>query len=101
MKANKYSSYTVLCNITNGYCQCYDTENTLIGCLQQRNYGEGCYPSQQCSTHQNLQCNLSIYQCQCPLSTYFDGEVCLSYSSYLEPCYDSSSCLPNTQLMCS
>jgi hypothetical protein len=185
------SSYTISCNTTNGYCQCYDTQKTLIGCLQQRNYGEACYRSQECSNQQNLQCNLSIYQCQCldhywyngslcvpmltysatcsvfndtcdrslnltcltgnictcntnvtfwngqycelyrivnnpcdpyqnvsgcsmtftcdnstttcqcPTSSYFDGEVCLPYSSYLEPCYDSSSCLPNTQLICS
>ena len=185
------SSYTVLCNTTNEYCECYNTEDKLIGCLQQRKYGEGCYRVNECSLYQNLQCNLTIYQCQCldhylyngslcvpmltygekcsilndtcdhslnltcltgnictcntnvtfwngqycelyrpvnspcdpfrtisgcsmtftcdnstatcqcPSSTYFDGEVCLTHSSYLEPCYDISSCLPNSQLICS
>ncbi|CAF0980062.1 unnamed protein product [Rotaria magnacalcarata] len=185
------SSYTVICNTTNEYCSCYDTNDLLIGCFKQRRYGDGCYRSQECANNYNLQCNTSLYQCQCldhyyyngstcmpmitynqtclilndrcdyllnlscligyicacdttatfwngqhceyyrslndpcnpyktpsgcsstftcdnstatcqcPPSTYFDGEECLSYSSNLQPCYDASSCLPYSLLICS
>lgn len=50
---------------------------------------------------QTFFCNNLTGTCQCPPSSYFDGQVCLTYTSYLEPCYDTSSCLPNSQLTCS
>jgi hypothetical protein len=66
------TSYTVLCNMTTEYCHCYNTEDTLIGCIKQRQYGEGCYRTQECSVHHNLQCNMSIYQCQCLGHYYYN-----------------------------
>jgi len=80
------NSYTVTCNLTNEYCQCYDTDNTLIGCFQQRKYGQGCYRSQECSIHQNLQCNMSIYQCQCLDHYLYNGSLCVPMLTYGATC---------------
>jgi hypothetical protein len=60
------SSYTLLCNITTEYCSCYNTENELIGCIKQRQYGDGCYRSQECSIY--------IYKEECLFVCLF---VCL------------------------
>jgi hypothetical protein len=80
------SSYTLLCNITNEFCSCYNNENTLIGCLQQRQYGEGCYRSQECSIHHNLQCNMNIYQCQCLDHYLYNGSLCIPMLTYNDTC---------------
>lgn len=84
-------SYTVLCNMTNEYCQCYNTEDTLIGCLKQRRYNEGCYRTQECSIHHNLQCNTSIYQCQCLDHYYYNGSSCIPMLTYGELCSISNN----------
>ncbi|CAF4549392.1 unnamed protein product [Rotaria sp. Silwood1] len=82
----KNSSYTVLCNMTNEYCGCYNTEDTLIGCLKQRHYKQGCYRSQECSNRDNLQCNMSLYQCTCLDHYIYNGSLCKSMLKYGEIC---------------
>lgn len=80
------ASYTVSCNVTNGYCQCYNHEDQLIGCIQQRKYGDGCYRSQECSVQHNLQCQLNIYQCQCLDHYRFNGTLCVPMLTYGDTC---------------
>lgn len=103
------SSYTVICNLTNQYCSCYDFEDQLIGCLQQRKYSQACYRSQECSIEQNLQCNLHTYQCQCLDHYYYNGTFCVPLLTYGEFCSISNdrcdyslnlTCLTTNQCLC-
>ncbi|UJR27115.1 hypothetical protein I4U23_008414 [Adineta vaga] len=80
------ASYTLLCNITNEYCGCYNTNDELMGCMKQRRYGNGCYRSQECSSYENLQCNTSTYQCQCLDHYYYNGSSCIPMLTYGEMC---------------
>ena len=82
----KDSSYTVICNVTNGYCQCYNNDDQLIGCIQQRKYGEGCYRFQECDVRHNLQCQLNIYQCQCLDHYRYNGTLCVPMLTYGDTC---------------
>ena len=97
----KNTSYTVSCNVTNGYCQCYNNEDQLIGCIQQRKYGEGCYRSQECSAQHNLQCQLNIYQCQCLDHYQFNGTLCIPMLTYGDACSISNdTCDHSLNLTC-
>ncbi|CAF0914561.1 unnamed protein product [Adineta steineri] len=82
----KDTSYTLICNITNEYCNCYNTEDEVIGCMRQRQYGAGCYRSQECSINHNLQCNLSLYQCQCLDHYTYNGSACIPMLTYGDIC---------------
>ena len=97
----KNSSYTMFCNTTTELCGCYGTDDKLVGCLKQRHYGQGCYRWQECSTRDNLRCNLTLYQCQCVNHYFYNGSACQPLLTYGEPCSSlSDRCDPGLNLAC-
>jgi hypothetical protein len=97
----KNTSYTILCNTTTEQCGCYGTDDKLVGCLKQRHYGQGCYRWQECSTRDNLQCNLNLYQCQCVDHYFYNGSACQPLLTYRELCSSlNNRCDPALNLTC-
>jgi len=103
------SSYTLTCNLTSEHCSCYDVDDELIGCIQQRTYSQACYRSQECSIEKNLQCNLHTYQCQCLDHYYYNDSFCVPLLTYGDICSISNdrcdyslnlTCLANSQCSC-
>ena len=80
------ASFNIRCNSTTERCECYNEDDRLIGCFKQRHFQQACYRADECSLHDNLRCNLQLYQCECLSHYFYNGSACQPMYTYGDSC---------------